>query len=274
MTVPNGNEPVQGQEVQTPPPGTDLPQAQAPEEPASPWHQYLEPLPDSVRPLVEPVFKTWDADVTKRFQSLHSEYDPYKPVIDAWEPDALQQVTAMFEAMQEDPAAFIAQVAEAYGLTEQGTAEQPQVQPVEDFNQLPSDPRLEQMEQIVTALAEAFVGQREQETAEQTAAQEDAQLESVLADLKERHGEYDETYVVSLIAQGVDPEQAVGMFKQTVSQWATKQNAPGQQAPQVVGAGGGGYPSQQVDPSQLDDKATRDLVVQLLAAANAQEQGT
>jgi hypothetical protein len=87
-------EQVQGSEPTAP--VTDT--AVTAEEPAaSPWAEYLEPLPESVRPLVEPAFKEWDAQVTKRFQSLHSEYEPYKQIIDDYEPDALAQAVAAMQ---------------------------------------------------------------------------------------------------------------------------------------------------------------------------------
>lgn len=264
MTVPNSD--VQGSTID-PVETTDAPLAS---EPASaPWSQYLEPLPESVRPLVEPVFKTWDADVTKKFQSLHSEYDPYKELIDGYEPDALQQAVALVDRLNEDPKAFIQMITEAFGLeAEQGTANaQVAQEPVEDLD--PYEDRFGKLETMLGKLAEIIVGEREQ-----TQQQQDQKaLDDLLSDLKTKHGEFDEFYVLSLMGQGMDPDKAVEQFKTSITSYASKLNEPQSQAPTVVSQNGGGYATEPINPKDLSDKDTKDLVVQMLAAAAAAKNG-
>lgn len=275
MTVPDANaELPQGQEAGTETPSPVSEQqgdTGTPQENAVPWAQYLEPLPESVRPLVEPVFKDWDASVTKKFQSLHSEYEPYKQIISDYEPDALSQAIAIATAMEANPQEFVQQVIQAYGLTpEQGTANSTEVTP-EDTGEVLTDEdrRFKALEDMVGQLAQAFLGEREQ----QTMAQQQQELENTLSTLKSKHGEYDEVYVLGLIGQGMEPEKAVLQFKQTVEQYAQQLNAPQQQAPAVVSANGG-YPTRPVTPEDLaSSKDTRNLVAQMLQQAAEAAQG-
>lgn len=264
--LPDANVP-QGQEVVTD--TTPLePADTGTQENTTPWAKYLEELPESVRPLVEPTYKQWDADVTKKFQSLHSEYEPYKQIITEWEPDALQQAVAIAQAMEADPATFIQQVIQAYGLeSEQGTANSATEQtPDEDLQLTPEETRIKQLEDMVGQLAQAFLGTQEQ----QTMAQQQAELESTMKGLADKHGEFDEMYVLNLMAQGVDPEKAVQQFKSTIESYASKLNAPQQTAPAVVSANGG-YPSQPVTAEDLaSNQKTVQLVAQMLASAQEQ----
>lgn len=234
-----------------------------------PWAEYLTPLPESVRPLVEPVFRDWDASVTKRFQSLHSEYEPYKPFFDEYEPSALQQALVIVQQMESDPQKFIQEVMEAYELQpEQGTTTNPQVQQ-EDIDDDPYNQRFAKLEEMLGVLAQTIVEERS--TAQQQ--QEDAQLEQVLTDLKSKHGDFDDVYVLTLMAQGMDGEAAVGQFKSTIGSYAAKLNAPANNAPVVAGQSGGGYPTTPVNPGDLNSADTKALVVQMLEAQAAAQRG-
>lgn len=74
MTFPNDTtENVdQGQELPVEETGTV-------EENKPPYASYLEGLPTSIVPMVEKAFKQWDADTSRKFQEVHSQYEPLKP---------------------------------------------------------------------------------------------------------------------------------------------------------------------------------------------------
>lgn len=260
MTEPN----VQGQET----PVTDTP-ALAQEPARSPYADYLEPLPESVRPLVEPAFKEWDAEVTKKFQSLHSEYEPYKPLIDEYEADSLQQAVALVNFMQENPQEFFKQMSAAFELQpEQGTANAT-VDPVNTDDPDPYDERFGKLETMLEQLAQVIISEREQ----QTLTQQEQELENLVSGLKEKHGEFDELTVLTWMSQGMDPDVAVQQWKDTLTQYATKLNAPNNNAPTVVSANGGGYAQEPVQPKDLSSQDTKALVAQMLAAAHEQSRG-
>lgn len=277
----SGTDPVSQQAVQ-----------QTQQQNAAPWADYIKDLPDSVVPLVEPIFKKWDADVTQRFQGLHSEYEPYKPLVDAYESDYLQNAVQMLEALETNPQGFYQALQQSYNFgNEQGTAGQQGAGPVDygqqqqqqqfsnpvtqdDFQQQP-DPfanhplaqQIQQQDQLLRVIAEREIQRQE----EAQAAQDAQALEQALTDLHTQHGNFDENYVLALAAQGVPLDEAVQTWQQALQQHMQQVNAPNNNAPVVVGAGGG-YPTQQVDTTNLTDKQRKDLVVQMLAA-NADQNG-
>lgn len=224
----------------------------------SPYAQYLEKLPETARPLVEPIFKEWDQGVNQRFQQLHSQYDwakPWEEIAREYEPDSVSQAIQVQQALMTDPEGFYKALAEAYGFGQQNGEQGPEGTDGSD----PIDPRIEQLTQTVNQLTEFIMGQHQQ-TQEQ---QEEQQFIQVLTDLQTKHGEYDVDYVLAKIAAGDDPEKAVLAYKALAGQ--TEADTSGQQAPVVLG-GGGGMPSQTVEPKQFDRKQTQDYVASVLAA--------
>lgn len=226
----------------------------------SPYAQYLEKLPETARPLADPVFKEWDANVTQRFQQLHSQYawaKPWEEIAQEYEPDAVSQAIQIQQALTSDPEGFYKALAEAYGFNGQQNGEQGQ--PQEPGETGPVDPRIDQLQQTVNQLTEFIMGQHQQ-TQEQ---QEEQQFIQLLTELQEKHGQYDVDYVLAKIAAGDDPETAILAYKALAGQ--NSANASGQQAPVVLG-GGGGMPSQTVDPKTFSPKQTQDYVASVLAA--------
>lgn len=254
--------------IPTPPAGT--PQG-------NPWDSYLAKFPEAVRPIAESTFKEWDAGVTKRIQGLHSEFEPYKELVDGYEPDYLSQAAQLMEALEADPARVVAALTQVYGLGgEQGPTGQQQVQPTaqdgtEEQNpfdsqfKLEEHPQFKQLQQLTETLAQTLLTERQQR--EQEAA--DKELDTIITGLRKEHGNFDETYVLNLMAQGVDPADAVKQFQTALTQFASQQNAASDAAPVVVGSDGG-YPSQQADLAKLSDKDTKNLVAQMLAQASQQ----
>lgn len=245
------------------------------------YAEYLEGIPTSLHPVVTDAFKKMDGRVTQRFQDLHSQYDPYKPIIEQWDPEPVQQAIALAQALESDPRAFAQGLIKAYNIDlggggggEQGAAN-PVVAPEQAVNPAtgveydlddPLQARLAQQEELLRALADRLIGEDEAKAQAAQQAEQDAALEHLMGELKTKHGEFDPQYVYGLMAAGVDPEQAVQQFHATVGQWAAKQNAPAATAPRVM-SGSGGLPSNHVDPATLNARQTKDLVAEYLRTA-------
>lgn len=238
----------------------------------APWENYLEKFPSSLHPVAREVFTEWDGNVTKRFQDLHSTYEPYKPFVEQWEPESIQEALQLAQALEANPQEFYNAMAKAYGFaeSEQGAENQPEVEAPQEFEYDPDDPlqvRLSQQEELLRTLSDHILGQREAQEQARIQAEQDAALDTAMNTLKQQHGEFDEQYVLMQIANGVDPEDAVKQFQTLVGTWAARQNAPAASAPRVIGSGGG-LPSTKVDPANLNSKQTKDLVVELLRSQN------
>lgn len=278
MTTPNENE-VQGQELEqpyeAPNSGTDESGSQQESDLYAP---YLEKFPTSLHSVARDVFKEWDGNVTQRIQKVHSEYEPYKPFVEQYEPDALQQAVQIAEALDSDPRAFYEALAEAYGFApEQGQqvaqalaqgqdlGQPQQQQPLDNYD--PITQRLNQQEQLLQMMGETIIAERQAAQEAIQMQQEDELYEQTISALTEAYGEFDVNYVNALLAQGWDPEQAVAQWQQAVGQYAQQQLAPNQQAPVVMGAGGG-TPSIQRETENLSSQETRRLVEEMLRTAN------
>lgn len=235
---------------------------------------YLDKFPESLHHIARDVFKEWDGNVTKRIQSVHSEYEPYKSFVEEYEPDAIQQAVQIAEALNNDPQAFYTALAEAYGFEtpQQGQqiANELQQQQSNNPQQDEYDPfshRLEQNEQLTRTLAETLIAERNATEQARVEQQEDELYDQTMGQLAEQYGEFDQNYVNSLLAQGYDPEAAVQYWRQAVDHYASQQLAPNSTAPVIMGAGGG-TPSIQRDVSDLSSQETRHLVEQMLRQAN------
>lgn len=240
-----------------------------PVENAAPWADYLTELPDSVKPLVEPLFKKWDGDVTQRFQTVHSEYEPLKPfqeiVNNGWEFNDVQQALILAQTLNDNPEAVYKALVEAYKFGETGTGPVGEpVNPPDDGTTggTITDPEFLRIKEMTEAMAQLLTQQQQQAEA----AQQDAQLNATIADLKQKYGEFDDQYVMTKVYAGSTWDQAVADFQQLIASHAANRVEP----PVIMGSGGG-LPSQVVTPGSMSDKDRKSLVTQLLAQAAQQQ---
>lgn len=272
MGVEQGTEQVQGQaaEPQVTDPSQQTQERES-DNSAGLYDKYLDRFPESLRPVATEVFKDWDAQTTKRFQDLHSQYEPWKPLAEEFAPEEVAQAIALAQALESNPQEFVEAVAKAYNITPaqaaQAIADEQGVAGLEEQEQQQyvSDPRIEQMEQALHKMAEIMFQERQQ----QTFQQEDALLDQTMSALKQQHGDFDEEFVLTKIANGVDPAQAVAQYNAAVEAALARRNSI--EAPTVMGSGGG-LPTAQTSVSQLSSQDTQKLVAEMLKR-NAQNSG-
>jgi hypothetical protein len=232
------------------------------------WNSLLEAMPTSLHSQIIPHLKAWDNNVQQLVGKVHSEYEPYKPFKEqSIDPVKLNEAYGVYEAMNQDPAAFIKAVSEYFNITpEQG--QPPAVTNEEEVETDPLDieshPEFQRVKGLAETMAQAEI-QRAQLARQQ---EEDAALEAALKELKTKHGEFDEDYVISKAATGkVSLEDAVLAYNKTISDALAAHQAKMNGAPVVMGAGGG-TPSTAIPVETLrDETARRKLVADLLAQA-------
>jgi hypothetical protein len=235
------------------------------------WQEILDQIPDELHHLVTPTLEKWDKGVQEKIQSLHSQFDPYKDVVSDYDPEAVATAIAIAEQIQANPQEVITRIADAYGIsiaeaTQAVTGGQGAVDNEVDLDDEDLPPALKaQMEATQAQLAEI---QAFQEAERQ--AQEDAELEAMLTEyldgLRQKHGDFDEDYVVALMGNGVDGEEAVTRYKSIAAPQAP-QNPVLNPAPAVLGSGGS-VPSGGIDVTKLGKAETEDLIIQALRNAN------
>jgi len=239
------------------------------------WNELLGIMPTQLHPQMIPHLQKWDQGVQQQFQKVHSQYEPYKPFLDAQvDPQQIQYALQIMEHLNNNPRQIYDALAEFHGWNEQGQTE-PNAPVTEDYSDLGNivdeDPRISQLNEQVELMRNIMLAQyNEQQQAQmqqqqsQQEQQEDQALEEEFTTLKSKYGEFDERYVLGLMAAGTSAEDAVKSYNELVEQ--TLQNRPGNSAPRVLG-GGGGVPSNAINHSSLSDEDRRRLVVQRLQQA-------
>lgn len=249
---------------------------------------FLQQIPEADRDIVARYAPAWDAGVTRRFQQIHQEYEPYKQLGD---PQQLQEAMYVYKMMDEQPEEVFKilqqvlndgsstpqQVQQASGLMNQlqdGGAGEAQGQPVQGLPKEWED-RFLRNEKILEAIANKSVA--EQQAAQ--AQQEDQELQQYMDGLKAefqplaaQHGDFDEVYVVSRLAAGIDGAVAVkeyyGMLQEAINRHAAVQAG----APAIL-SGGGPPPVQGQTVTDLGKPELKTLVADMISHAVAQDKG-
>lgn len=233
------------------------------------WAPFLDVLPTDLHGTVKPVLKEWDKNVNNQFQKIHSQYADWKTFQDEGvSADELRQGYALLQQINEDPKRVWDAIAEHYGFevanavvaaAEQGSTELGATE--EDFGSGFEDPRFEQLNKTVETMAELLI----QENQNRENAQADAEFQTYFDELKAKHGQFDEEYVLNLITTGMDGDDAVARYQSVIDAALTARNIP--KAPVVVGNGSSALPSGGLDVTKLDSKNTKSLVADMLRQA-------
>ena len=252
-------------------------QGNAPVQPqGQPRNEFLDGILGEVdpahRPIVEPYLSKWNAGVTRRFQDLHGQLQPYSEL--GADPETLAQALSLMERIDADPQGVMAILQEA--IEEMNGGPQPpqgvpgQQIPGQEGQQQPSTlpPEFQAMQEkfgtfetVLEAIAQQVLDQR---SSEQT-AQEDAQLDQYLDLLKQEFGDYDEHYVIAKMMAGVDGAEAVKQYQAAI-QGQVNSRARQPNVPTVLG-GGGSIPQGGKSVTDASKKETKNLVAQILAAS-------
>lgn len=226
----------------------------------------LKDIPEQDRATVAKYLKTWDGNVTKQFQKIHQEYEPYKQFGTV---EDISQNLKMIELLNEDPVAFIQFVQDALKEVEMSYDEPENVPvPVQQQNVLPEwegvpQPVVEKMqnlEKMLTTLTEQVSSTQNHLTEKDQLAQ----LDNLMKGLHTTHGDFPDDYVLMEMSRGVPPEDAVKKVLENLQKYGSSPRKP----PPVLLGPGGATPSNQVDVSKLDAAGRKAMMVASLNAAN------
>jgi hypothetical protein len=233
------------------------------------WNPLLEQLPSSLHGMVTPHLSEWDKNVQQMVQKVHSEYAPWKPFQEAkLDPEALYQSYQIQQALEADPQKFIEAVMEHYGIQfEQG--QQPEENGVEEepgLFDITQNPEFQRVTGMTEQMAQLLLQKHQ---AEEDAVM-DQQLDSDIAAAKQKHGEFDEDWVLQRVMYfGEDVDTAAQNYQAHVQQIISQHRNPGANAPVIMGSGGG-TPSTASPVANLSPQDRRSLIAQRLQAAAAQ----
>lgn len=187
----------------------------------APYAEYLNRIPEEVREEVEPVFKDWDANVTRRFQE-HSEYrrewEPYEQTgINRLSPEETQWLVQFRQAL-EDPQQikqWYEGYAEQAGIVPEQAAQEPTGQQASttfdefgagyDPQQLQSllDQRFSPLAQQLQQLTERF----EHQDYQTRVAEAERYVQGQIEELKAKHpDEFNEEAIEKLVTNYIDSD--------------------------------------------------------------------
>jgi hypothetical protein len=227
------------------------------------WQQILAKIPPELHAEIIPTLQEWDSGVSRRFQKIHDEYAPYKRFEEV-DPDEIKEALEVYQALNSDPASTWEAIGRVYGLSPQQVSQVADASESDDFDLGDLPPairdRLSRLD-VHDKVLEAITGELLQRQEAEKESDEDAQLEEYLDQLRQQYGDYDEDYVVGLIASGIDGDEAVARFQSFTQQFAQHQS---RQTPRIMSGGGGIPNNESVNVSRLSNQDTQKLVEELL----------
>lgn len=231
------------------------------------WQEILNAVPEEFHEALRPTLEKWDSGVQKRFNSLHSQYAPLKDYAEV-DPQLIAAGLNLINRIEEDPKAVWDLMRDTYQFESGTTGEQGAPMTVTGNGNF--DEQDEYARQIAAQQQqlEELKQQQQRLLEEAESARMASELDAYLAHLHQEHGDFDNDYVVTLMANGVDGNEAVSRFNSLVESIRgnaepTPESPTSPSAPSVMGSGGG-VPSRSVDPKSLSNSETKDLVAQLL----------
>lgn len=231
------------------------------------WQDILNAVPEQYHEALRPTLEKWDKGVQNRFQSLHSKYEPLKQYAD-YTPEDLEVAINLKQAIEADPKAVYDLLAQTYNFLEQGATDGESVMEIpEDFDGDPQVYQQLQMTQQQLADQQATIAALQQQQELERAEEE---LDAYMKYLHDEHGDFDDDYVVTLLANGVDGDEAVNRYNAIVAKaggTTSTETAPAPKTAPAVMSAGGGVPSRAIDPKSLSNSDTKDLVAQMLLQA-------
>lgn len=238
------------------------------------WQSILDAVPAEYHEALKPQLQEWDTGVSRKFQQIHDKYEPLK-AFEGMDPSTVQEATEIYQQLISDPAATWESIGKVFGLSPQETAQSvSSMADDEDFDDddLPASlkerlAKYDDQGRILDLIAQEIVERKEQERV----AEEDLALETYLDELEEQYGEFDNDYVVSLLAVGIDGEEAVERYMKLTGKAEVKvagSASEGSKLPKVM-SGSGGVPSAAGNSSltKLSNQDTKSVVEEILRLA-------
>jgi hypothetical protein len=236
------------------------------------WSELLGVVPEQLHSQVTPHLSKWDQNFQSKINEVHSQYEPWKPIIDQGAtPDDVNYALGLLNALSENPQEVIKALTEWAGAEssteQQGQFNQTQQQVDPNDDPILSHPKFQEMQKNMEAMAQIILSQREQEQQ----AQADQELETDLSTLREKYkdrGDFDEEYVLTLAANSDKfdfnaLEKAVEKFYEKRDGILSSKRPPG---PPVLGSGGA-IPASAPDIKNATDSERRQIIAGMLAQA-------
>lgn len=230
---------------------------------------FLKNIPPQERAVVSRYVKEWNSGAQKKFREYVGRIKPYEQLGSV---EDLQKITAFVRNLQSNPEPFFRAL--YLGLEERAGENfqqelnrilQREAEMADDYEQTgyeyeEPDEDTVWRGNIEQELEDFRAWREQQEQSREEAAQFEA-LDNYIAQMHNQFGEFDDTFILSRLAEGRNAQQA---FQDWQAMGAKYFGGTQRQAPKTLG-GQGGVPTQQVDAKTLRGRDRRGAVEALLA---------
>jgi hypothetical protein len=254
------------------------------------YAEYLNKIPEGFRGVVEPIFKEWDQGVARRFEQVHSRYEPYKPFVESQtDPSQMREALSLYQLMAQDPQRIYDALGQHLGVGQgQGQALD---EPEEEFDlgegdqaqpDITKHPQFQQLQQQQQAIVQAMQQHQQQQEAAALAAEGEQWLDSrhkaaedyltQKVGITPDRSTWNYIYGTAIALSSANPNgdndaafaQAVDSYVEQLNTFRKMPTANGS-APTVLPTGGG-TPSN-VLPQDMSDKDRRKMAVDMFSQA-------
>jgi hypothetical protein len=185
----------------------------------APYSEYLDRLPEDIRGDVEPIFKDWDSNVTKKFQEAAEFRKQWEPFSDLGLNDVpreeVENLLALRELAANDPEQFDAWLAET--ARERGLIEAIEDESLYEDESEPMDDRLSPLQSKLEQL-EAW---KEEQEYEARVAEATKLVEQQVVEASQKHPDVPQELAEQFLASFAesDPENAVSLAFEAAEKW-------------------------------------------------------
>lgn len=239
------------------------------------WEPIREKLGDAAFQLIQPELGKWDQGVNRRFETLNSQFSPYK---DLGTPEELTQYKQIIEQIDANPE----QLYEELGKFLQDNGRMPTKKEAQDIaddieetdgTEPTSDPRIDELAQGQQRIQEFLDQQRQAEVS----AQADSELSKEVSELEDKRGYSKEDMqevirraaFLSANSDKVIPLSVAADQFDALRERILTTPRPGDSAPRLIPTSGGN-PSAEQNRSMgsMSRNETQDLIAAVLAQGN------
>lgn len=225
---------------------------------------FLRDIPEQDRNIVQKYIRDWDGNVTRKFQSIHEQYQPYKEL---GEYEELRQAMALNQYLQNNPVDFYNHLQETLDeMREQGllVTEEPEEQFIPGVRSV-EDGEPDRLSAIEQQMQQFLEWQQEQASAAEEAEQIQ-ELDNLMEQMHTVYGDFDDDWVLLQLSRGATPEQAIeGWTSLLQSKVSSFQRKP---IPNVMG-GNGAIPGSQADIGKMSRDERIAFITQSIQAAQS-----
>lgn len=250
------------------------------------WDELLNTIPEDYQESVKPILQKWDQGVQEKINKVQEEYEPWKEFADAdVDPEVAKFGLDFLQAVNDDPQRMVDLLMDHYGITKQQATQQVQQAQQEISDQQGKqgqqgqqgggqsgpdlshyDKKFNDLEQQNRIIAQSLVDERESKAQQEADVELDNEL-NALQEQNSHRGGFDERIVLAFMQTGMEAQDAVEEY----FTWAQEQAQKSAAKPMVMG-GGGSLPNNSKSVTELSEKDTRGLVVDMLEAAKRENQ--